>query len=70
MSLNRDTPGALAGGRAEQRRPTAAHGTHITLLFINHVLILIKMVVSVYTITPKIGTLPGEIFPKKRENGG
>ena len=43
--INRDTPGALAGGRAEQRRPTAAHGTHITLLFINHVLILIKMVV-------------------------
>ena len=25
---------------------------------------------TVYTITPKIGTLPGEIFPKKRENGG
>ena len=25
---------------------------------------------SVYTITPKIGTLPGEIFPKKRQNGG
>ena len=23
MSLNRDTPGALAGGRAEQRRVTA-----------------------------------------------
>ena len=42
MFLNRDTPGALAGGRAEQRRPTAAHGTHITLLLINHVLIFNK----------------------------
>ena len=26
--------------------------------------------VPVYMITPKIDTLPGENFPKKRQNGG
>ena len=62
MSLNRDTPGALAGGRAEQRRPTAAHGTHITLLLINHVLILIKMVVC-WNIGRKCTALPALPLP-------
>ena len=32
----------LAGGRAEQQQPTAAHGTHITLLFTSNKKFILK----------------------------